>query len=230
MKRHERPYGCTYYKCKKTFGSKNDWKRHESTQHSQLETYNCLEPGCDRVCCRRESFKTHMKDDHGKINEQILEDIIDKSRIGRHCDPQFWCGFCAEVVQIEIKGKQGPVNMWTKRCDHIDSHLFGKDGLVKKHREEWQHIEDLRAEREHDDNATSVDESAGSSKSDATSDSRLTSGAEDMPKKRGQSQDDNEQPRKKVHLVQSDVLLWSCVSCPSPVCPAPLAHFLHVRG
>lgn len=31
--RHERPFGCTYETCTKKFGSKNDWKRHEHTQH-----------------------------------------------------------------------------------------------------------------------------------------------------------------------------------------------------
>ncbi|KAM3415704.1 hypothetical protein BST61_g9218 [Cercospora zeina] len=33
IKRHTRPYGCTFPLCNKIFGSRNDWKRHELTQH-----------------------------------------------------------------------------------------------------------------------------------------------------------------------------------------------------
>ncbi|KAF2212455.1 hypothetical protein CERZMDRAFT_106186 [Cercospora zeae-maydis SCOH1-5] len=35
IKRHTRPYGCTFSLCNKTFGSRNDWKRHELTQHQR---------------------------------------------------------------------------------------------------------------------------------------------------------------------------------------------------
>ncbi|WAO97128.1 C2H2-type domain-containing protein [Fusarium falciforme] len=37
LKRHARPYGCTFLKCKIDFGSKHDWKRHESGQHCQAK-------------------------------------------------------------------------------------------------------------------------------------------------------------------------------------------------
>ncbi|KAL4951312.1 hypothetical protein BDW69DRAFT_170355 [Aspergillus filifer] len=33
QKRHERPYGCTFYQCEKAFGSKADWKCHEQSRH-----------------------------------------------------------------------------------------------------------------------------------------------------------------------------------------------------
>ncbi|RWA07760.1 hypothetical protein EKO27_g7355, partial [Xylaria grammica] len=38
-KRHEKPYGCTMPGCERRFGSKNDWKRHENTQHPMSETW-----------------------------------------------------------------------------------------------------------------------------------------------------------------------------------------------
>lgn len=44
LKRHTRPYGCTYPNCDKRFGAKSDWKRHENSQHFQLESYRCQLP------------------------------------------------------------------------------------------------------------------------------------------------------------------------------------------
>lgn len=138
MKRHQKPYGCTFPHCTKTFGSKNDWKRHESSQHFQLETWNCNEPNCGKICQRRESFRSHLNKDHSMTDSTIVEEKLDTCRVGRHCGTRFWCGFCLKEVEIQPEG----VNWWTKRCDHIDSHLFGK-GLEKKHIGEWINPEDL---------------------------------------------------------------------------------------
>ncbi|EEH17495.1 hypothetical protein PABG_00057 [Paracoccidioides brasiliensis Pb03] len=44
-KRHYRPYGCTYPRCFKKFGSKDDWKRHENTRHFQIQCWRCPERG-----------------------------------------------------------------------------------------------------------------------------------------------------------------------------------------
>ncbi|EHK45134.1 hypothetical protein TRIATDRAFT_318671 [Trichoderma atroviride IMI 206040] len=142
MKRHEKPYGCTYKTCHKMFGSKNDWKRHESSQHFQMESWNCDEPRCDKVLPRRELFKTHLQQDHQETDSQTIENKLESCRLGRHCDPRFWCGFCDQFIEI----KEKVVNSWTKRCDHIDNHLFGKDGLAKKTMADWCYLEDKLAE------------------------------------------------------------------------------------
>ncbi|KAL6906943.1 hypothetical protein GGI43DRAFT_431140 [Trichoderma evansii] len=142
MKRHEKPYGCTYKTCHKMFGSKNDWKRHESSQHFQMESWNCDYQGCDKVLPRRELFKTHLQYDHKEKDSQIIEHKLESCRLGRHCDPRFWCGFCDQFIEI----KEKVVNSWTKRCDHIDNHLFGKDGLPKKTMADWCYLEDKLAE------------------------------------------------------------------------------------
>lgn len=142
MKRHEKPYGCTYKTCHKMFGSKNDWKRHESSQHFQMESWNCDYRGCDKVLPRRELFKTHLQHDHQEKDGQIIENKLESCRLGRHCDPRFWCGFCDQFIEI----KEKVVNSWTKRCDHIDNHLFGKDGLAKKTMADWCYLEDKLAE------------------------------------------------------------------------------------
>ncbi|KAL6873316.1 hypothetical protein HDV57DRAFT_511245 [Trichoderma longibrachiatum] len=144
MKRHKKPYGCTYKTCNKHFGSKNDWKRHESSQHFQLESWNCNMPGCDKVLPHRELFRSHLLNHHKLTDGQEVENKLESCRLGRHCDPRFWCGFCDRFV--EVTGEV--VNSWTKRCDHIDNHLFGKDGMEKRTMSEWHYLEDKLAEEE----------------------------------------------------------------------------------
>ncbi|OTA02091.1 hypothetical protein A9Z42_0024250 [Trichoderma parareesei] len=126
------------------FGSKNDWKRHESSQHFQLESWNCDMPGCDKVLPHRELFRSHLLNHHKLTDGKEVENKLEKCRLGRHCDPRFWCGFCDKFV--EVKGEV--VNSWTKRCDHIDNHLFGKEGMEKKAMSEWRYLEDKLAEEE----------------------------------------------------------------------------------
>ncbi|RGP68127.1 hypothetical protein FLONG3_8301 [Fusarium longipes] len=139
QKRHSKPYGCTFIDCSKTFGSKNDWKRHESIQHYQLERWICTctksNTGelCGKICHRRESFRSHLTKEHDISDPSELEEKVDTCRKGRHCDAHFWCGFCQET--IEIKETE---NTWTKRCDHIDDHFSGR-GVPKKDISEWVH-------------------------------------------------------------------------------------------
>ncbi|KAL6878779.1 hypothetical protein J3F83DRAFT_255888 [Trichoderma novae-zelandiae] len=147
MKRHKKPYGCTYRTCNKHFGSKNDWKRHESSQHFQLESWNCNMSGCDKVLPRRELFKKHLLNHHRLTDSQEVENKLESCRLGRHCDRRFWCGFCDKFV--EVRGEV--VNSWTKRCDHIDGHLFGKEGMERKTMSEWRYLEDKLAEEEPED-------------------------------------------------------------------------------
>ncbi|KOS20207.1 Zinc finger protein GLIS2 [Escovopsis weberi] len=138
-KRHAKPYGCTFKECDKTFGSKNDWKRHESNQHSTLETWTCDMPGCHVVRHRQETFRSHLlKDHHLSHQPKLVEEKLERCRMGRHCDPRFWCGFCVEVIEIMEAG----VNAWRMRCDHIDNHLWGKEGLIKKKMEDWVYVND----------------------------------------------------------------------------------------
>ena len=60
-KRHAKPYGCTYPKCHKRFGAKSDWKRHENSQHFQLEAFHCDQLNssgqkCGQHCHRSSDF------------------------------------------------------------------------------------------------------------------------------------------------------------------------------
>lgn len=139
MKRHNKPYGCTFKSCSKRFGSKNDWKRHESSQHYMLEQWDCDEPDCGKIFQRRESFKYHLHREHGMEGADMV-DKLESYRLGRHSDPRFWCGFCVRVIQVDPT--EGVGNTWTKRCDHIDGHLSGKGGLREMSMGDWKHQED----------------------------------------------------------------------------------------
>lgn len=138
MKRHERPYGCTFLVCNKTFGSKNDWKRHENSQHFHLETWRCdverPEGGaCAKVCYRRQTFHDHLVKTHQMSDPDTTKEKLDSCRIGRNCQSRFWCGFCNKLVELKKKG----VDAWTERFDHIDDHFMGRHGLPKQGIHDW---------------------------------------------------------------------------------------------
>jgi hypothetical protein len=142
MKRHSRPYGCTFAKCTKTFGSKNDWKRHENSQHFHLETWRCHEArpeggACAKVCYRRQTFQDHLKKDHSISDEDAVKSKLDLCRIGRNCQARFWCGFCTSLVDLTKKG----VDAWTERFNHIDNHFMGRAGLSKQSIQNWIEID-----------------------------------------------------------------------------------------
>ncbi|CAN8105741.1 unnamed protein product [Discula destructiva] len=129
IKRHVKPYGCTFPPCDKRFGSKNDWKRHENSQHCHVELWKCNEDSgsgvgesCNQPFNRREHFRAHLTKDHGitdpKAVEHKLEDCLD----GRNYELRFWCGFCKKMVQVREKGQK----VWLRRVNHIDDHFSGQ--------------------------------------------------------------------------------------------------------
>lgn len=143
MKRHSKPYGCTYQGCNKRFGSKNDWKRHENGQHFLLEVWKCEEPRtkkssdiCGRVSHRRETFKDHLVKSHG-LHDHDLDTKMDKCRVGRNCESRFWCGFCEQIVEVQRKG----LGAWKERFNHIDNHIHGKGGYSQKDMDEWKYVD-----------------------------------------------------------------------------------------
>ena len=138
MKRHERPYGCTFLTCNKTFGSKNDWKRHENSQHFHLETWRCAEQkpeggACAKVCYRRLSFQEHLKKEHDISNDDNIKAKLEACRIGRNGQERFWCGFCNKLVELRRKGSEA----WTERFDHIDDHFMGRHNFSKQSIQDW---------------------------------------------------------------------------------------------
>lgn len=145
MKRHEKPYGCTYPKCHKRFGAKSDWKRHENSQHFQLEAYRCSQPLSSGKICgehffRIEHFKKHLETQHkvDSADEQVLE--AKRRRIGKNCQQQFWCGFHGDIVELKEKRNAA----WDERFDHIAFH-FEKE---KKSIETWICVEENKSKKE----------------------------------------------------------------------------------
>lgn len=133
QKRHSRPYGCTYTSCDKTFGSKNDWKRHENTQHYQIEAWRCREESltskigqCAKVFHRREQFQAHLKDHHHIKDEEYIRAQTKSNRIGRNGQCGFWCGFCHEIVTLKKRGLEA----WDERFSHIDDLHFKKGETI----------------------------------------------------------------------------------------------------
>ncbi|PVH99496.1 hypothetical protein DM02DRAFT_656337 [Periconia macrospinosa] len=154
MKRHTKPYGCTYPKCFKRFGAKSDWKRHENNQHYQQEAYLCnyksttlcLTPStepftpCGHLCYRPEQFKSHLLKEHKISDPQQLKRDLKERKIGMGNQRQFWCGFCRTIVPLREKRNAA----WDERFDHIDEH-FSKQG---KSIEDWTCLEANRVKGE----------------------------------------------------------------------------------
>lgn len=153
MKRHTKPFGCTYPKCTKRFGSKNDWKRHESSQHIQTELWRCglgtcalLQPA--RIFYAREFVHEHLVRDHGvgtrdgedeAVKEEV-EAVADSVRIGGHASEGFWCGFCRVIVR-PVDGELGDEG-GDERVRHVGEH-FDRD----KDTAEWVCLEMNREKR-----------------------------------------------------------------------------------
>ncbi|PLB37195.1 putative C2H2 finger domain protein [Aspergillus candidus] len=139
-KRHERPYGCTFPNCPKTFGSKADWKRHENSQHYHLESWRCPLPDgtvpCARVFHRQEIYAQHLKKHHACTDETAVQTAIARDKVGReggHAQSmsQFWCGFCGDVVPL--RSEEG-LGAWNERFNHIDREHFRRGERI----EEWR--------------------------------------------------------------------------------------------
>jgi hypothetical protein len=143
MKRHKKPYGCTYPKCHKRFGAKSDWKRHENSQHFQLEAFRCAEvvpsgETCGQHIHREKAFTDHL--DSHKLSPEDIQDRLHTCKIGKNCLDSFWCGFCIRVVQLEARRNAA----WDERFDHIARH-FEKD---TKSIDEWVCAEENRSKKE----------------------------------------------------------------------------------
>lgn len=233
MKRHERPYGCTFLTCNKTFGSKNDWKRHENSQHFQLETWRCdeerLEGGaCAKVCYRKQTFQDHLDKEHQILDEEVVKNKLEVCRIGRNCQARFWCGFCTKLVELKKKG----LDAWTERFDHIDDHFMGRHGLPKQSIQDWIPVDsdkpkgdlpsDIPAGKESHDSGADLSGSAsyigaspassgaaGGSPADAII---LEGDRPGSPKRKHSSGDENSRPQKQPRRSANVEITIYCVS------------------
>ena len=137
MRRHNKPYACTFPKCDKYFGSKSDWRRHENTQHFQLVVWKCdMRSGgavCPKACYRRDVFERHLQEEHG-VPKAGQEEAQERCRVDRSSSDKFWCGFCGDVVAVD---SQEDNEAWGARYDHIGNHFTG-NGVPKADKAEWK--------------------------------------------------------------------------------------------
>jgi hypothetical protein len=127
MRRHTKPYGCTFDDCYKRCGSKNDLKRHEHSQHEQPECWRCEEQlngsgPCYKLYHQREKYVSHLRDEHRMPNQDITKSLKNQ-KISRMNQKNYWCGFCKQIRTMERKGIPGD----NERFDHIVDH-FIKEG------------------------------------------------------------------------------------------------------
>ncbi len=90
----------THKACRKQFGSKNDWKRHETTQHL-LVLWRCIESSkkdpaiaCGKVCPQRDAMKSHLRKEHNLGEGKLLDDKLESCHLDSGLESHFWCGFC----------------------------------------------------------------------------------------------------------------------------------------
>ncbi|EAW20079.1 putative C2H2 finger domain protein [Aspergillus fischeri NRRL 181] len=148
QKRHERPYGCTFPKCSKTFGSKADWKRHENSQHYHIQSWYCTL--CDptkgkryvRWYYRQEVFVQHLKTHHHVDNEGVRVAVAN-NRVGENGQSRFWCGFCREIIPLHSQGREA----WSERFDHIDFEHFRRGQRIG----DWVHCCHLSEDQEREE-------------------------------------------------------------------------------
>lgn len=211
-KRHVKPYGCTYEQCDKRFGSKNDWKRHENSQHYQLELWKCdeksqldLSERCNKAFNRREQFIMHLSRDHGITDSAVVERKVEDCLDGRDCELKFWCGFCKKMVQVKDKGKKA----WLGRINHIDGHFSGQMDIS-----EWKSPDPGLQEVDivmmaASDSSHSGSQNAANISLAAEALSSLGRGPGGRPPKRG-AEEGGQQPRPSKRARSS--ALWYCVS------------------
>lgn len=124
QKRHERPYGCTFPHCAKSFGSKADWKRHETSQHLNVPSWLCTvhdpqKGPCERLFYHPEVYMQHLRQ-HGMQEYYIAS--AEHTRLDLTDRSDFWCGFCNRRVMLRSRGAAA----LDERFNHIDVEHFKK--------------------------------------------------------------------------------------------------------
>lgn len=145
MKRHTRPYGCTFPNCYKRFGSRNDWKRHENSQHFLQEMWRCglrTTNGdvCGRLIHQESTFIQHLQKRHNLGPGSLETKSHTKTmHLGREGHKNFWCGFCDKLIPQPDSSQQDSIqtSAWVLRFKHIGDHFDKENGHIN----DWVCIE-----------------------------------------------------------------------------------------
>ena len=145
--KHTRPFICVFHYagCNKTFATKNEWKRHVSSQHLYLEYYHCDYRGCETskpaaskrrfsnypkygITFNRKDLYTqharrmHQPDSRGKKGTQQWErqlEAMQKRAFRKRCElpREMYCP--AFNCNQRFLGEKA----WDERMEHVARHL-----------------------------------------------------------------------------------------------------------
>lgn len=132
MKRHTRPYACTFPSCPSRHGSRSDWKRHEETQHVIQESWLCTARSPDGSKCftnlaSERALRQHLDITHRVPTLQITSKVCEDMHLGEEGAGRFWCGFCQDIVRQEPG--HDPKDM---RMQHVGDH-YDKDECIAEY-------------------------------------------------------------------------------------------------
>jgi hypothetical protein len=134
--RHKKIYSCTSLDCDKRFGSKNDWVRHEESQHPMATTWLCEVPDEQGRPCG-EYFSSsgtgnltgpsdHLRDVHRYDSDERIQALEAEWKMGRFGNGAFWCGFCQKRVVVK-NDQLKPILNQRARFNHIETEHYKKD-------------------------------------------------------------------------------------------------------
>ena len=172
---HTRPLTCTFarYGCSSTFGSKNEWKRHSTSQHIRPDVWRCDIDNCVLKVAGKESwnefnrkdlFRQHVRRMHGpaatasKIEKEKFETSL--KEIEKRCwrqlhplPPKSLCGFCVHAEHRQQK-THSSVQLDDLSSDEKEkkSHVFeGKSAWDERMEHVSRHLEKQSMEEEEED-------------------------------------------------------------------------------
>lgn len=139
---HTRPLNCVFdfAGCTATFGSKNEWKRHVSSQHIMITYWVCTDAACVRadprkggaVFNRKDLFTQHVRRMHvpeayreaveKKVHDPAWESILRSMQDAaerKRCEMPSYMRCPAKGCGAEFHG----MNAWDERMEHVARHL-----------------------------------------------------------------------------------------------------------
>jgi hypothetical protein len=129
MKRHTRPYRCTFPNCDSRHGSRSDWKRHEESQHTIQESWKCTINSSNGSSCFADfpselELQRHLIVSHGMSAIQVGPEFCEPMHLSDNVTGRFWCRFCRKIVTAGPKSSGGWREM---RLQHIGDHFDKQD-------------------------------------------------------------------------------------------------------
>jgi hypothetical protein len=109
-----------------------------------LEAFHCDQLNssgqkCGQHCHRLLDFQKHLAK-HGITAHVQVENLLQRCKIGKNCQVQFWCGFCQKIQPLKAKRNAA----WDERFDHIARHFEKEQKLI----DDWLCVEANRTKRE----------------------------------------------------------------------------------